>query len=112
MKKIIIAFDIDWTLRNNEKEYWVGNAIWAVPNEEIRSLLIMLSKFKNIECHIWSGGWKAYAEDIRRKFLLEKYIKESNCHWKFDDDSFVPDIAIDDMHSCELGNINLIVKQK
>lgn len=111
MRKITVAFDIDWTLRCNKKEYWVWNAIWAIPNEDIRTLLITLSKFKNIECHIWSWWGKAYAQDIRRLFLLQKYVKESHCHWK-NDVWFTPEIAIDDIQSCNLWMINLIVKQK
>ena len=110
MKNIIIAFDIDGTLRNNEKEYWIWNPLWAIPNERIRTLLITLASFKNVECCIWSWWWKQYAEDIRRKFLLEKYVKESNCYWKTD--WFIPDIAIDDIQACELWKINLIVKEK
>ena len=48
MKTTTIAFDIDGTLRCNKKEYWHWNAVGAIPNEEIRSLLITLSKFKII----------------------------------------------------------------
>lgn len=112
MKKIDIAFDIDGTLRDNTEKYPHGDARGAQPNEEIRTLLIILSQFKNVRCHIWSGGGKAYAEDIRRLFRLEPYVKETRCHGKFDDDGFIPQIAIDDMHKCDLGEINLIVKQK
>lgn len=105
MKKITIAFDIDWTLREGLDDN-EGNPLYAKPREEIRSLLIMLSSFKNIECHIWSGGGETYAKDIRRLFLLEKYVLESNCHSKMWD--FRPDIAIDDL-DIDLGKINLIV---
>lgn len=111
MKKISIAFDIDGTLRNNKYGYGVGDARFAVPNERIRTLLITLASFKNVECHIWSGGGKAYAEEIRRTFLLQKYVKEGHCHAKLDT-GLRPDIAIDDIQSCELGSINLICREK
>ena len=110
MRKITIAFDVDGTLRCNKDSYEIGNAIHANPNEDIRALLITLSKFKNVECHIWSGGGQDYALDIRRLFLLQNYVKEVNCHWK--GAGFKPDIAIDDIHDCILGGVNLIVKQK
>lgn len=112
MKKVTIAFDIDGTLRSNKDGYEHGNPIGAMPNERIRSMLINFSKFKNIECHIWSGGGKQYAMDIRRMFLLTQYVKEQNCHGKFDNDGFRPDIAIDDIQDCELGIFNLIVREK
>ena len=115
MKKIKIAFDIDGTLRDNKEEYGVWNPVWATPNENIRSLLITLSKFKNVQCYIWSWGGKRYADDIRKKFLLEKYVKESSCLGKWDmidGELFRPDIAIDDIQDCRMGHINLIVKEK
>ncbi len=115
MKKITIAFDIDGTLRNNKKEYPHGCTKKVVVNEEIRTLLITLSKFKNIKIFLWSGAGGDYAKDIRRIMCLEKYIKEKNVFGKLDKIDgkyFEPDIAIDDTQVCSLGGVNLIVKQK
>lgn len=108
MNKITIAFDVDGTLRSNQEEYECGNPLGAQPNERIRNLLISLASFKNIQIIVWSGGGKEYAEDIVRTFKLEPYVDE--CMSK--ESGFVPDIAIDDMHECNLGRHNLIVREK
>ena len=44
MKRVSIAFDIDGTLRNNKDKN-------IVANERIRTLLIILSSFKNIDIY-------------------------------------------------------------
>jgi len=111
MKKTIIAFDVDGTLIDSE-----GNTNWRITD-----LLRNLSRFKNIEIVVWSGGGKDYAEMIVRKLGLEKYVKRcaSKNHLGKDsegkhifDPEFKPDIAIDDIQDCELGLINLIVREK
>lgn len=108
MNKITIAFDVDGTLRDNREDYEQGNPIGAQPNERIRTLLITLASFKNTQIIVWSGGGRDYAEDIVRVFKLEPYVDE--CMSK--ESGFVPDIAIDDMHEVELGQYNLIVREK
>lgn len=111
MKKVIIAFDVDGTLIDSE-----GNTNWR-----ITELLRLLSRFKNTEIVVWSGGGKSYAEMIVRKLGLEKYVKrcEDKNHLGKDeagkhvfDPDLKPDIAIDDIQACELGSINLIVREK
>lgn len=111
MKKTIIAFDVDGTLIDeNGEPYW-----------RITELLRILSRFKNIEIVVWSGGGKSYAESIVRKLNLEKYVKRcaSKNHLGKDDNGkhifepdLKPDIAIDDIQDCELGIANLIVRNK
>lgn len=111
MKKTIIAFDVDGTLIDeNGEPYW-----------RITELLRILSRFKNIEIVVWSGGGKSYAESIVRKLNLEKYVKrcESKNHLGKDangkhlfEPDLKPDIAIDDIQDCELGLVNLIVRNK
>ena len=108
MKSVTIAFDVDGTLRNNRKAYERGNPFGAQPNERIRSLLIALASFKNVKIVVWSGGGKEYAEDIVSSFKLKPYVDA--CYGK--EDGFVPDIAIDDIQACELGGVNLIVREK
>lgn len=111
MKKVTIAFDVDGTLIDTE-----GNVNWRQTE-----LLRLLSRFKNVEIVVWSGGGKDYAEMIVRMLKLEKYVKRcaSKNHLGKDSEGkhifkpdFVPDIAIDDIQACELGTINLIVREK
>lgn len=110
MKKITIAFDVDGTLIDHE-----GHV-----NRRIVDLLITLSSFKNTQILVWSGGGKDYAEMWVRKLDIEKYVKacysknhlgEVNGTHRFDP-VVVPDIAIDDIQACELGRLNLIVREK
>jgi FMN phosphatase YigB (HAD superfamily) len=49
MKRITIAFDCDGTLIDNTTKPGVIKA-----NEEIRTLLITLAKFKNVKIIVWS----------------------------------------------------------
>ena len=116
MKTILIAFDVDGTLRDNTADQLKP----PVANEEIRSLLIILSKFKNIEILVWSGGGELYARQVCAAFGIDKYVdryasKEcsSTDGWGVHGHSQIkPDIAIDDIHHCELGTLNLICRQK
>lgn len=123
MKKCLVAFDVDGTLRNNSVDYG-GHPI---ANENIRNLLIILSKFKNVEIMVWSGGGELYARQVAASFGLAPYVdryadkeyvrctecaEPSQCHHHTFNTTIKPDIAIDDIHSCELGLINLIVKEK
>ena len=114
MKKITIAFDVDGTLINNKYENKY------VANENIRDLLICLSKFKNTKIIVWSGAGEFHARQAVRLLGLEEYVdlvttknhlgKVDGVH-KFDP-ALKPDIAIDDIQACELGVLNLIVRQK
>lgn len=115
MKKITIAFDIDGTLINN-----TSNTPEA--NERIRTLLVILSSFKNVKIVVWSGGGEMYARQVVREIGLHQYIqgyydkhqitaKDSAQKHNFKPD-IIPDIAIDDIQDCTLGKINLIVREK
>ena len=113
MRLITIAFDVDGTLRNNTDDTMVAN-------ERIRSLLVALSSFKNVKIVVWSGGGELYARQAARAMHVDQYVDEyasKNFVRKdglkpiFEPD-IKPDIAIDDIHDCELGIINLIVKEK
>lgn len=116
MKEIIIAFDIDGTLLNNE----------GIPPEtptylrprcgvNINAVLLLqiLSKMKNTKIYVWSGGGKDYAEKICREYGFDKYV--DRCFSKQDYDSTIDgnvDICFDDVHSCNLADKNIIVKFK
>lgn len=125
MKKILIAFDIDGTLRNNSEDTtsnpMIDSGKYPIANEEIRSLLIILSKFKNVEIMVWSGGGELYARQICSALGIQKYVDRYAGKWITETDDMgvrephpdiQPDIAIDDIHDCILGKINLICKQK
>jgi phosphoserine phosphatase len=118
MNTITIAFDVDGTLiRNDMKD---GK---PVANERIRSLLVTLASFKNVKIVVWSGGGELYARQIASAIGIEKYVdqyagKNHVATTKtmppvhiFKPD-IKPDIAIDDIQGCELGIINLIVREK
>lgn len=101
MKKVKVAFDIDGTLRSNKDDT-------VTPNERIRSLLYILSTFKNIEVYVWSGGGELYAVQCAEKLGIAKYVTgyyAKTTEWR-------PDIAIDDIHECNMGTFNLIVREK
>lgn len=121
MKTVVIAFDVDGTLiRNNMNGFKDGI---PVANERIRSLLIALASFKNVEIVVWSGGGELYARQVANAIGIEFYVD------KFASKNLVgqtktmppkhifqpdiqPDIAIDDIQDCELGMLNLIVREK
>jgi phosphoserine phosphatase len=130
VKKLLIAFDVDGTLRSNT----VDQQLAPVANENIRTLLIILSKMKNTRILVWSGGGELYARQVVASLGLTKYVDEyadkqyigvpgclggnstgADCieagHHHFGTD-IRPDIAIDDMQAFELGVANLIVREK
>jgi len=120
MKKITIAFDVDGTLiRNNGPGDMDGGK--PVANERIRSLLIALASFKNVHIIVWSGGGELYVRQVCAALAIEEYVDEyrgKNLVGRNSDGSHIfepgltPDIAIDDIQSCELGSLNLIVREK
>lgn len=103
MKKTVIMFDVDGTLISNEKDPYHAN-------EEIRSMLITLSRFKNIQVGVWSGGGELHALNCVSQLGLKNYVPRKMIMAKTSD--FKPDIAIDDIQDTALGIMNLIVKQK
>lgn len=129
MKKVIVAFDVDGTLINNG--YLASNGGGPVANERIRTLLITLASFKNVHILVWSGGGELYARQIASVIGIQKYVDQyadknyiqckkcneetrraAGCSHHSFKPSIVPDIAIDDIQACELGLINLIVREK
>lgn len=117
MKQISIAFDVDGTLIGTENDSEGSPVI----NERIRNLLIALSSFKNVKIFVWSGGGAGYAQMVARRIGIHKYVtayadknhqgKDINGKHIFLPD-LKPDIAIDDIQDCELGVLNLIVREK
>ena len=120
MKKIAVAFDVDGTLIRNDS---AGDMDGGTPiaNEKIRSLLITLSSFKNIKIIVLSGGGELYVRQVCAAIGITKYVDKyysKNLVGTKDDGShdfkpdITPDIAIDDIQDCELGILNLIVREK
>lgn len=121
MKQVTIAFDVDGTLIQNgalaEHE--------IIANQRIRTLLIILAHMKNTKILVWSGGGELWSRQAVATLGLQKYvdlyadkqyIKCTKCagpcrHHVFGTD-IKPDIAIDDIQDCELGLINLVVREK
>ena len=96
-----------------------------VANERIRTLLVILSSFKNVRIIVWSGGGELYARQVARALAIDKYVDdyagknpqrtvgvtETATRHVFKPD-IEPDIAIDDIQDCDLGKLNLIVREK
>jgi hypothetical protein len=116
MKRIVIAFDCDWTLISN------FDPTEIIPNHDIVFLLKLLHKFKNVDIVVWSGRGAKFAEKVCSHLMIKRFVKSyhSKNHqwidqlsWKhiFFPDIY-PDICIDDIHDCQLWLLNLIVKEK
>lgn len=107
MKKVCLAFDIDGTLRSNSDEN-------MVPNERIRTLLIILSSFKNVWIHVWSGGGEFYARQAVSALEIDQYVDTYGSKMDGYPKAYTRDntIAIDDIQECDLGILNLIVREK
>lgn len=117
MKKITVAFDVDGTLVQDG----ALNEHQIVANERIRTLLIILASFKNVRVVVWSGGGELWARQASAALGIDKYVDAWHAknllghneagHPIFDPE-LKPDIAIDDIQDCELGVLNLIVREK
>ena len=115
---ITIAFDCDGTLLDNTKSE-------PVANENIRTLLVILSRFKNVRIVVWSGGGELYARQVAQAIGVTDYVDgyagknpqrnvgvtETASRHVFSPD-ITPEIAIDDIQDCDLGVMNLIVREK
>lgn len=116
MQKVIIAFDVDGTLiRNVTKERTPG----VVVNDDVPivhqiNTLQVLSTYKNIRIVVWSGGGRDYAAMWGRRLGLDKFVWRYASKLEYQDLKQLCDmiIAIDDIQATQLGDINLIVKEK
>lgn len=116
MKTVTIAFDCDGTLVTT----FSAKSGKIVANERIRSMLVAFASFKNTRIIVWSGAGELWARQVGAALGLDKYVDlyTTKNHTGIVDGVHqfapeeVPDIAIDDIHACELGLLNLIVKEK
>lgn len=106
MKRIVIAVDVDGTLRCNCTETCED------PNKRIVELVKTLVTFKNVKIIVWSGGGKAYAQRFMDKYGMPPKVKAAS---KLDPSTWIygrPQIAIDDIQDTAIADINLIVREK
>jgi len=129
MRKVLIAFDCDGTLVTTES----AATRKIVANERVRSLFIALASMKNTRMIVWSGGGELWARQVGAAIGIDKYVDQyadkmyTSCEAVGCTDpkgtsgvcgthhfatSLKPDIAVDDIQACELGKINLIVREK
>lgn len=105
MRTITVAFDVDGTLRNNSETTGTPLA-----NEDIRTLLRILKKFKNTKIIVWSGSGELYARQVAHELHIAQWVDKYAS--KSDHGNIKPDIAIDDIQDTAIGGINLIVREK
>lgn len=116
MQRIIYAFDVDGTLIRNgspERQHGVVND-GDIPIVHQINTLQVLSTYKNIKIVVWSGGGKEYAAMWGARLGLDKYVwryasKLEHKELKQQCDIL---IAVDDIQSTLLGDVNLIVREK
>lgn len=117
MKTVVIAFDCDGTLVTT----FSARSGKIVANERIRTLLIALAHSKNVKIVVWSGAGELWARQVGAAIGIDKYVDlyttknhlgmVDGVH-QFAPDIEMPDIAFDDIHACELGINNIIVREK
>lgn len=117
MKEIIIAFDVDGTLLNNEgippETPTYLRPRCGVNLEAVLLLQILAKKMKNTKIYVWSGGGQEYAEKICREYGFDRYVDRCFGKHEYDESLYGKvDICFDDVHACELAEKNLIVKMK
>lgn len=104
MQRIVVCFDVDGTLINGDDMRY----------DQIINMVSAFSQFKNVKVVVWSGGGQKYASRQVERLGLEKFV------WKAMSKTQAPElkskgyriIAIDDIHSTRLGELNLIVRNK
>lgn len=115
MQKVIVAFDVDGTLIKQAE----GSSPGIVNNDSVPivhqiNTLQVLSTYKNIRIVVWSGGGKQYAETWGRRLGLDKYVWRYASKLEYAAIRAHCDtlIAIDDIQATQLGDVNLIVREK
>lgn len=107
MQKVTIAFDVDGTLRDNT----VTGRVQA--NEDIRELVRILTRFKNVRVLVWSGSGELYARQAARELHIDHWVDSYASKTDHEAIKLVGKvIAIDDIQDTAIGDINLIVREK
>lgn len=115
MQRVIVAFDVDGTLIRQAE----GSTPGVVNNDSVPivhqiNTLQVLSTYKNIKIVVWSGGGKQYAETWGRRLGLDKFVWRYASKLEHKELRAMCDflIAIDDIQATQLGDANLIVREK
>jgi len=116
MAKVIIAFDVDGTLIKNveaARQHGMVNSDDVPIVHQINTLMV-LSTYKNVRIVVWSGGGRDYAEMWGMRLGLSKYVWRYASKLEHEQLKSMCDtlIAIDDIQSTRLGDVNLIVREK
>ena len=105
MDKVLVVFDVDGTLINEDATYMTTLAILEY---------FAFQKWKNVDVAVWSGGGADYARTqvTRRVKELPKvkfYSKLQHTELRQRYDKI---IAFDDIQDTRIGDVNLIVRNK
>lgn len=118
MQRVIVAFDVDGTLIRNVM-VGDGRIPGVISNDDVPivhqiNTLQVLSTYKNIKIVVWSGGGKQYAETWGRRLGLDKFVWRYASKLEHKELRAMCDflIAIDDIQATQLGDANLIVREK
>lgn len=118
MAKVIFAFDVDGTLIRNDQstEYRVHGQLSEgdMPIFHQINTLQVLSTYKNVKIVVWSGGGKQYAEMWGKRLGLDQYVWRYASKLEHESIKTMCDtlIAVDDIQATQLGDVNLIVREK
>lgn len=105
MEKVLVVFDVDGTLINNEATYMVTLTLLEY---------FTVQKWKNVDVAVWSGGGADYAKtQINRRLKdlpgLKFYSKLQHFELRT---KYHKIIAFDDIQDTRIGDVNLIVRNK
>lgn len=115
MQKVIIAFDVDGTLVKHTEPTEPGQfSSNSLPIVHQVNTLQVLAHSKNVRIVVWSGGGKDYAAMWGRRLGLDQYVWRYASKLEYQEIKQHCDmlIAIDDIQSTRLGDVNLIVREK
>lgn len=108
MQKLVVAFDIDGTLRCN------CTATCQDRNEDVVAFAEILKSWKNFKLIAWSGGGAEYVRSQIRIMKLDHLFSDERCYAKLN--YYIKygqvDVAVDDIQDTALGKINFIVRCK
>lgn len=109
MKQIIVAFDVDGTILNNEG----ATSDNGINLPVVQLMEVLKRKMKNTRIIVWSGGGKDYAEHIVEKYGLGKYVDDCYGKTMYEEElDGKVDIAFDDQHAFSMAEKNIIVRMK
>jgi hypothetical protein len=100
MTTLTVAFDVDGCLRSRAD----GDPVAC---EKVRTLLVLLAQFGNVDIRVWSGSGELYARQVAREIGIAPYVDAYSAK----SGATMPDIAVDD-EDVNLGRVNLKVSDE